>query len=93
MTEVSQPDFGTRECRLCDEQPSAQIFGHHILEVHGPDAVVDWPGGVAGYFEDLKASLDQSIERSVGFPEIERNLRVSRRTIVQLAKSSGIDTN
>lgn len=83
--DISNIDFGTRRCKLCRQDIPAQIFGRHVLGVHGSGAIaLRWPGGTAGYLRDCVESLDESIERASGHPQVQANLKRQRDYIAGL---------
>lgn len=80
---VQDIDFGVRYCPLCKGQIPAQLFGRHVLAIHGARTVaLRWPGGSIQFIRDLITSIDESLERSHDYPEVQYNLRHQRELMV-----------
>ncbi|MFI5240789.1 MAG: hypothetical protein ACHQUB_03735 [Candidatus Saccharimonadia bacterium] len=53
-----------RTCKICLQTTPAEDYGGHCLG-HGPEVIAaEWPGGVDGFLDDMKASLELSIQES-----------------------------
>ena len=76
-SEYPEIDFGTRECKLCNNGIPAQRFGYHITEEHSREELGRWPGGMNDLEWTLRSSLIESIKRAEGYPEVQKNLRTS----------------
>jgi len=82
---LNLPNLSSRQCKICRQDITANIFGKHIFS-HSDIELATWPGGMDDILQTLQESLQLSIAEAEGFPEIQVQLEASVQYIEGLKK-------